>query len=108
MNVFTGARPRTFPASTLSCHSFRNNKVRLQLHALAYNLRNFLRTLALPEAVEHWSLTTLREKPIKFGAKIVRHGRYITFQLAEVAIPRSQFENILRLIDGLRPAPLPP
>jgi hypothetical protein len=54
----------------LSCHSFRNNEVRLQLHALAYNLGNFLRTLALPEAVEHWSLTTLREKLIKIGAKV--------------------------------------
>ena len=92
----------------LSCHSFRNNEVRLQLHALAYNIGNFLRTLALPEAVEHWSLTTLREKLIKIGAKVVRHGRYITFQLADVAIPRPLFAEILRLIDGLRPAPLPP
>ncbi len=92
----------------LSCHSFRNNEVCLQLHALAYNIGNFLRTLALPEAVEHWSLTTLREKLIKIGAKVVRHGRYITFQLAEVAIPRPLFAEILRLIDGLRPAPLPP
>ncbi len=90
------------------CHGFRNNKVRLQLHALAYNLGKFLRTLALPEAVEHWSLTTLREKLIKIGAKVVRHGRYITFQMAEVAIPRALFVEILRLIDGLRPAPLPP
>ncbi len=62
----------------------------------------------LPKAVEHWSLTTLRETLIKIGTKVVRHGRYITFQLAEVAIPRSLFANILRLIDGLRPAPLPP
>ncbi len=92
----------------LSCHSFRNNAVRLQLHALAYNLGNFLRTLALPEAVGHWSLTTLREKLIKIGAKLVRHGRYITFQMAEVAIPRTLFAEILRLIDGLRPAALPP
>jgi len=92
----------------LSCHSFRNNAVRLQLHALAYTLGNFMRTLALPEAVEHWSLTTLREKLIKIGAKVVRHGRYITFQLAEVAIPRTLFAEILGLIDGLRPAPLPP
>ncbi len=36
----------------LSCHGFRNNEVRLQLHALAYNLGNFLRTLALPDEVE--------------------------------------------------------
>ncbi len=53
-------------------------------------------------------MTTMREKPIKIGAKVVRHGRYITFQLAEVAIPRPLFGEILRLIDGLRPAPLPP
>ena len=91
-----------------SCHTFRNNAVRLQLHALAYKLGNFLRTLALPEAVEHWSLTTLREKLIKIGAKVVRHGRYITFQMAEVAISRPLFAEILRLIDWLRPAPLPP
>ena len=67
-----------------------------------------MRTLALPKGVEHWSLTTLREKLIKIGAKVVLHGRYITFQMAEVAIPRTLFAEILGLIDGLRPAPLPP
>ncbi len=74
----------------------------------AYNLGNFQRTLALPEAVEHWSLTTLRNKLIKIGAKAVRHSRYVTFQLAEVAISRALFAEILRLIDRLRPVPLPP
>jgi hypothetical protein len=49
----------------LSCHAFLHNAVRLQLHALAYILANFLRTLALPADVEHWSLTTLREKLVK-------------------------------------------
>ncbi len=53
-------------------------------------------------------MTTLRERLVKIGAKVARHGRYIAFQLAEVAIPRSLFANILRLIDALRPAPLPP
>ena len=66
-----------------------------------------MRTLALPKEVEHWSLTTLREKLVKIGAKVVRHGRYVTFQLAEVAIARALFAEILRLIDRLRPAPLP-
>jgi Transposase DDE domain group 1 len=56
--------------------------VRLQLHALAYNLANFLRTLALPERVEHWSRTTLREKLVKIGARIVRHGHYVVLQTA--------------------------
>ncbi len=57
--------------------------------------------------MEHWSLTTLREKLVKIGAKVVRHGRYVTFQLAEVAIPRSLFVDILRRIDRLRPRPAP-
>jgi hypothetical protein len=87
----------------LSCRSFRNNAVRLQLHALAYNLANFMRTLALPGAVEQWSLTTLREKLVKIGAKIVRHGRHVTFQMAEVAIPRGLLVDFLRRIDRLRP-----
>jgi hypothetical protein len=52
-------------------------------------------------------MTTLRDKLIKIGAKVVRHGRYVTFQLAEVAIPRRLFGEILRLIDGLRPKPAP-
>jgi hypothetical protein len=74
----------------LSCHAFRHNAVRLQLHALAYNLASFLRTLALPEEVE-----------------IVRHRRYVVFQLAEVAVPRVLFAEILRRIDRLRPRPPP-
>jgi hypothetical protein len=91
----------------LSCCSFAANAVRLQLHALAYNLANFMRTLALPEAVKHWSLTSLREKLVKIGAKIVTHARYVTFQMAEVAVPSQLFAEILRLIDGLRPRPAP-
>ena len=86
----------------LSCRKFRNNEVRLQLHALAYNLANFMRTLALPKEVEHWSLTTIREKLVKIGAKVVAHGRYVTFQMAEVAVPRDLFRKILRRIDDLR------
>ncbi len=91
----------------LSCQKFRNNEVRLQLHALAYNLANFMRRLALPEEVAHWSLTTLREKLVKIGAKVVRHGRYVTFQMAEGAVSRSLFQKILGLIDDQRRRPIP-
>ena len=62
----------------------------------------------LTEEVEHWLLTTLREKLIKIGAKVVQHGRDITFQFAESDTPRTLFAEILRLVDALRPAPLPP
>jgi hypothetical protein len=88
----------------LSCTTFRGNAVRLQLHALAYNLANFLRTLALPGEVERGSLTTLREKVVKIGAKIVAHGRYLVFQMAEVAVSRELFRGILHRIARLRPA----
>ena len=66
-----------------------------------------MRTLALPEEVWHWSLTTLREKLTMIGAKVVRHGRYATFQLAEAAVPRSLFEKTLALIGDLRRSPVP-
>jgi hypothetical protein len=79
----------------LSCRNFRDNQARLQLFALAYNLGNFLRRLALPRSVKHWSLTTLREKLIKIGANVVRHAKYVTFQMAEVAVPRELFAAIL-------------
>jgi DDE family transposase len=91
----------------LSCRSFAANAVRLQLHALAYNLGNFMRTLAMPKTAEPWSLTSLREKLIKIGAKVVSHGRYVTFQMAEVAVPRQMFQEILSLIARLRAPPAP-
>jgi Transposase DDE domain group 1 len=90
----------------LSCHAFRHNAVRLQLHALAYNLANFVRSLALPTEVTQWSLTRLREKLVKIGARIVCHGRYVVFQLAEVAVPRALFAAILHQIERLRGPPV--
>ena len=66
-----------------------------------------MRTLAMPKTVEMWSLTSLKEKLIKIGAKVVRQGRYETFQLAEVAVPRQMFADILSLIARLRRPPTP-
>jgi hypothetical protein len=85
----------------LSCRTFKDNQTRLQLFALAYNLANFLRRLALPHEVKHWSLTTLRENLVKIGAKVTRHAKYVTFQLAEVAITRKLFAAILDRIERL-------
>jgi hypothetical protein len=56
---------------------------------------------------EDWSLTSLKEKLIKIGAKVVSHGRYVVFQMAEVAISWEMFQEILRLIAELRPQPPP-
>ena len=85
----------------LSCRTFKDNQTRLQLFALAYNLANFLRRLALPKSIRQWSLTTLREKLVKIGAKVTRHSKYVTFQLAEVAVPRQLFAAILERIGRL-------
>ena len=89
----------------LSCHGFQQNAVRLQLFALAYNLANFMRTLALPQEIKHWSLTTLREKLIKIGAKVVASSRYVTFQMAEVAVTKRLFAMILSRIRRWRLVP---
>src|ERR1022692_4300727 len=86
----------------LSCHDFVDNQVRLQLFVLAYNLGNFLRQAVLPQAMRHWTLTTLREKLIKIGAKVVRQSQKIVFQMAEVAVPRELFRAILERIGRLR------
>ena len=61
--------------------------------------------MATPELIKDWSMTTLKEKLIKIGAKVVAHGRYVAFQMAEVAIPRNLFADILQLIAELRPPP---
>jgi hypothetical protein len=90
----------------LSCHDFVDNQVRLQLFALTYNLGNFLRRLALPKRVKEWSLRTLRVKLIKIGAKVVKHSRYMIFQMAEVLISKKLFQEILERIHRLKPVPI--
>jgi hypothetical protein len=86
----------------LSCRRFKDTAARPQLFALAYNLANSLRQLALPRSIRSWNPTTLREKLVKIGAKVVRHAKYVVFQLAEVAVPRPLFAGILERIGRLR------
>ena len=81
--------------------------MRLHLFALADNLANSLRQLALPRPVRTWTLTPLWERLIQIGVKVVRHAKAVRFLLAEVAMPRALFAVILRRIDRLRAAPSP-
>ncbi len=94
-----------FRWTRLSCKRFCDNEVRLQLHALAYNQATFLRCIELPEAMADWSLTSLQLKLIKIGARVVRHARAITFQLAEVAVTGPMVRAILIAIHRLRAPP---
>ena len=89
----------------LSCKRFHDNEVRLHLHALAYNLGTFLRCIELPEVMADWSLTSLQLKLIKIGARVVRHARTITFQLAEIAMTGAMVRAMLTTIRRLRAPP---
>ena len=91
----------------LSCKGMAQNEVRLQLHALAYNLGAFLQGTDLPKEMADWSLTSLQTRLIKIGARVVRHARAITFQLAEVAVSGDLFNRILAAIQRLRAPPVP-
>ena len=82
----------------LSCHRFVANQVRLWLFVLAYNLGNFMRRLTLPESVKHWSLRSVQTKLIKMGGRLVRHARRLVFQIAEVAVSREVFRQVLERI----------
>ena len=83
------------------------NEARRQLHALAYNLGVFLQGTDLPEQIADWSLASLQTRLIKIGARVVRHARAITFQLAEVAVNGVLFNSILTAIQRLRAPPVP-
>jgi hypothetical protein len=87
-----------------SCRRFQDNAVRLPWFALAYHLANFLRQLVLPKPIQGWTLTTLREKLLQSGAKVVAHAKDVLFQLAAVAVPRQLVARILQRISQLRPA----
>lgn len=76
--------------------------MRLDLFVLAYNLGNFLRRLVLPDKNKHCSLQTLLVKLIKSGAKGLRHSRYVAFQMAEDAISKEIFAEIISRINRLR------
>ena len=82
----------------LSCNGMAQNEIRLQLHALAYNLGVFLQGKDLPEQIADWSLTSLQPRLIKIGAMILRQTRAITFQLAEVAVNAALFNSIITAI----------
>jgi Transposase DDE domain group 1 len=86
----------------LSCRRFKGNEVRLELFALAYKLANSLRQVAPPRSIRSLNPTTLREKLVKIGAKVVTHARYVIFQRAEVAVPRQLFAAILHRNGRLR------
>ena len=88
----------------LSCHRFRSNEVRLQLAVLAYNLGNLWRRLGLPSRIKSWSLTSLQQRLMKTGGRLVKHARYYWLLLAEGHLNRKLFGEMLTRLAAL-PAP---
>ena len=88
----------------LSCHRFRANEVRLQLSVLAYNLGNLWRRLVLPKRIDSWSLTSVQQRLVKTGGRLVKHARFYWLLLAESHLTRRLFGAMLRRIGAL-PSP---
>jgi len=85
----------------LSCHRFRSNEVRLWLSLIAYKRGNLWRRLVLPKKIENWSLTSLQQRLVKTGGRLVKHARYYRLMLAESHLRRRLFGSMVRRIDAL-------
>jgi hypothetical protein len=85
----------------LSCHRFRSNEVCLWLSVIAYNLGNLWRRLVLPKRIDNWSLTSLQQRLVKTGGRLIKHARYFWLLLAESHLTRSLFGAMLRRIWAL-------
>jgi hypothetical protein len=88
----------------LSCHRFQANQVRLWLSLIAYNLGNLWRRLALPREIGNWSLTSLQQRLVKTGGRLIKHARYYWLLLAESHLTRRLFGGMLGKVAAL-PAP---
>jgi hypothetical protein len=88
----------------LSCPRFRSNEVRLWLSLIAYNLGDLWRRLALPKGIKSWSLTSLQQRLVKTGGRLIKHARYYWLLLAESHLTWRLFGSMLRRMEGL---PLP-
>ena len=71
---------------------------------IAYNLGNLWRRLVLPKKIENWSLTSLQQRLVKTGGRLVKHARYYWLMLAESHLTRRLFGSMIRRIDALAAA----
>ena len=79
-----------------SCQRFRANEVRLWLSVIAYNLGNLWRRLARPKGIGNWTLTSLQQRLVKTGGRLIKHARYYWLLLAESRLTRRLFGSMLR------------
>jgi len=85
----------------LSCHRFRSKEVRLWLSVIAYNLGNLWRRLVLPRRIDAWSLTSLQQRLVKTGGRLVKHARYYWLLLAESLLTGRLFGAMVQRMAAL-------
>jgi len=88
----------------LNCHRFRSNEVRLWLSVIAYNLGTCGGGWCCRRESAHGRLTSLQQRLVKTGGRLIKHARYYWLLLAESHLTRRLFGSILRQIEAL---PLP-
>ena len=93
--------PDLLRVAFISCHRFRSNEVRLWLSVMAYNLGNLWRRLVLPNRIGNWSLTSLQQRLVKTGGRLVKHARYYWLLLAESHLTRRLFGAMVGRIAAL-------
>jgi hypothetical protein len=87
----------------LSCHRSRSNEVRLMLSLIAHTSGNLWRRLVLPAKIDNWSLTSLQQRLVKTGGRLVKHACYYWLLLADSHLTRRLFASMVRRIDDILP-----
>lgn len=90
-----------FDFDSVSSHTRIVNANRLQVHALAYNILNWFRRLALSANMRKQRIDTVRLKLLKIAAKVVHSARYITFKLCSSSPYKNEFYETLSNIGKL-------
>ena len=90
-----------FDFASVSSHTRIVNANRLQVHALAYNIFNWFRRLALSANMRKQRIDTVRIKLLKIAAKVIHSARYITFKLCSSCPYKNEFYETLTNIDRL-------
>ena len=92
-----------FDFASVSSHSMVVNANRLQVHALAYNLFNWFRRLALSASMRKQRIDTIRLKLLKVAARAVNLARYTVFKLCSSCPYKREFYETLSNIWNLQP-----
>ncbi|HKN23308.1 MAG TPA: transposase [Candidatus Acidoferrum sp.] len=95
------ARPPDCAADRGPCYRFQSNEVRVWLSVMAYNLGILWPRLVLAKRTGNWSLTSLQQRLVKTGGRLVKRARYHWLLLAESHLTRRLFGSMPRRVATL-------